>query len=298
MNTVWSDHIQGIGTLFASRSLRFADHFAPHYLPLLALPQDKPLRILEIGCGPGALCAALRRHYPLAEIIGIDRDSAFVAYAREHVDGVTFLEGDATALPFADGSFDVTISNTVAEHIEPTAFYGEQYRVLKEGGVCLVLTTRKGISALPNEQPIAFENDFWATVQKYDNTMQQHSVCRYPQSEMQMPHTMTDNGFTDITTGYFLVDLTPDDPKYTPDMARAMLQSRRIDELDTIASTRRTMPEHVSAEQAKQMTALANARHDARLAQYERGEKVWDTSISIIMVLRGVKATENGGAPC
>jgi hypothetical protein len=81
-------------------------------------------------------------------------------------------------------------------------------------------------------------------------------------------------------------------------MARAMLQSRRVGELDAIASTRHTMPEHISEEQIKEMTALANARHDARLARFERGEKVWDTSVSIIMVLRGVKATENGGAPC
>jgi hypothetical protein len=50
------------------------------------------------------------------------------------------------------------------------------------------------------------------------------------------------------------------------------------------------MPEHISEEQVKEMTALANARHDNRLALYERGEKVWDTSVSIIMVLRGVKA--------
>lgn len=34
-------------------------------------------------------------------------------------------------IPFENESFDVTISNTVAEHIEPSRFYGEQYRVLK-----------------------------------------------------------------------------------------------------------------------------------------------------------------------
>ncbi|MBQ8718967.1 MAG: class I SAM-dependent methyltransferase [Clostridia bacterium] len=298
MNTVWSDHIQGIDTLFTSRALRFADCFAPQYLPLFALPDDKPIRILEIGCGPGALAAALRRHYPLAEIVGLDRDSAFVDYARAHVSGVTFVEGDATALPFPDGSFDVTISNTVAEHIEPSAFYGEQRRVLNEGGVCLVLSSRKGISAMPEEPSTAFENEFWSTVQKHDNTMKEHGVCQYPQNEMQMPVTMTEHGFERVTSGYIVADLTPDDPKYPPEMARAMLQSRRVGELDAIASTRHTMPEHISEAQIAQMLTLANARHDARLALYERGEKVWDTSVSIIMVLRGVKATENGGAPC
>lgn len=37
-------------------------------------------------------------------------------------------------------SIPCTFSNTVSEHIEPSKFYGEQYRVLKENGVCLVLS--------------------------------------------------------------------------------------------------------------------------------------------------------------
>ena len=145
MNTVWSDHIQGVLTLYLSRQLRFDDRFKEQYLKLFRLEKKKALKILEIGCGPGALAGALHRWYPEAEITGIDRDTKFIEYARAHEPRVTFLEGDALKLPFADGTFDVTISNTVSEHVEPSRFYTEQKRVLKEGGVCIVLSARKGI---------------------------------------------------------------------------------------------------------------------------------------------------------
>ena len=70
----------------------------------------------------------------------MDRDSNFIAFASKKAPQIHFLEGDATELTFESESFDVTISNTVVEHIEPSKFYGEQYRVLKENGVCLVLS--------------------------------------------------------------------------------------------------------------------------------------------------------------
>ena len=94
MDSVWSQYIQGCMTLYTSRRLRFHDRFRDRYLPLFDLPAG-PLRILEIGCGPGALAEALHRWYPLAEIIGVDRDREFVRFAREHVSGVEFREGDA-----------------------------------------------------------------------------------------------------------------------------------------------------------------------------------------------------------
>lgn len=37
------------------------------------------------------------------------------------------------------------------------------------------------------------------------------------------------------------------------------------------------------------MTRLANAKYDARLAQYDSGEKQWDTAVSVTLTVRGVK---------
>ena len=149
MNTLWSKYVQGTKTLYFSRKLRFDDLFSEQYRRLFDLDVNKKLKILEIGCGPGALAGALHRWYPHAEITAVDRDSEFIRFAAEHEPEVNFMEGDATALPFEDNTFDVTISNTVAEHIEPSKFYGEQIRILKPGGVCLVLSSRKGIHINP-----------------------------------------------------------------------------------------------------------------------------------------------------
>lgn len=144
MHTIWSDCIQGIGTLYASRSLQFSDYFKEKYMSAFGLEDGR--KILEIGCGPGALAESLKRWYPKSQIFGVDRDSNFIEFASRKNPSISFSEGDAAHLAFEEESFDVTVSNTVAEHIAPAEFYGEQYRVLKKGGVCLVLSARKGIN--------------------------------------------------------------------------------------------------------------------------------------------------------
>lgn len=79
MNTIWSKYIQGAKTLYYSRKLRFDDKFASEYKELFGLDETKQLKILEIGCGSGALAGSLARWYPTAEIIAIDREANLYA---------------------------------------------------------------------------------------------------------------------------------------------------------------------------------------------------------------------------
>lgn len=217
MNVIWSKYVQGINTLYYSRKLRFDDLFQQQYQQLFDLDNGRNLKILEIGCGPGALAGAIHRWYPNAEITAIDRDSEFIKFASEQEDGISFMEADATQLPFDDDTFDVTISNTVAEHIEPSKFYGEQLRVLKPGGKCLVLSSRRGINITPSCVTVLndFEQEFWEKAEKYDTSLETYSVCQYPMSEAEMPIAMERYGFRDIRTGYATIDLTPDHPKFS-----------------------------------------------------------------------------------
>ena len=290
MNTVWSSYVQGIDTLYLSRKLRFDDMLAERFKPLFGMDESKPLKILEIGCGPGALAAALHRWYLNAEITAIDRDSEFIRFASEREKGVHFMEGDATALPFADESFDVTISNTVSEHIEPSKFFGEQLRVLKPGGVCLVLSSRRGINiAAECTVADAREEEFWKRVNQYDDSMEKYSVCQYPLSEAELPAAAERYGFKNVSVAYATVDLTPDDPKSPPQMARVMINAHRRTKFDALESTLRTMHEHVTAAEIDELRQQVNEKYDERIAQYERGDKQWDTNVNIIMVVRGVK---------
>lgn len=290
MNVIWSSYVQGAKTLYYSRKLRFDDMFMEQYKVMFALDGEKNLKILEIGCGPGALAGALHRWYPRAEITALDRDSEFIRFAKEHEDGISFVEGDATKLPFEDKSFDVVISNTVSEHIEPSKFYSEQLRVLRDGGVCLVLSSRKGVRIVSDCILLSEkEQEFWDKAEEHDDSVEKYSVQKYAMDEAELPATMEEYGFHGVRTGYAVVNLTPDDPKYPEKLARDMIVARRYMELDALDSVLHSMSEHFKVEEIEEMKRLVEARYAARLGQYECGEKQWDTDVSVIFMVRGVK---------
>lgn len=290
MNEDWSRYVQGPKTLYLSRRLRFDDRFRSQYEALFALDREAPLRILEIGCGPGALCEALHRWYPRAQITGVDRDSGFIRFAREQAAGVTFLEGDAAALPFPDGSFDVTISNTVSEHIEPGVFYAQQRRVLREGGVCLVLSSRRGIQhTAACMEPTPGEQRFWEKAMEKDDTFERFAVGRYQMNEQQLPAAMEAHGFEQVSTGYVIAPLTPDDPAWPRETAREMIDAQRWNDLESVDSVMASQPDRFTQEEAEAMRQSIHRRCDGRIALLERGEKQWDASVSVIMGIRGVK---------
>lgn len=290
MNHFWSDRIQSIGTLDSSRKLRFSDRFQNAYTELFRL--EEGARILEIGCGTGALCRALKRWYPSAEVVGLDRDDAFIDYARERNTGETYRKGDATALPFADGSFDVTISNTVSEHVEPSGFFGEQRRVLRDGGVCLLLSARRGIQhpAACVREESAFETEIWERVDAdFRRAAKENGVGAYALNEMELPAAMEKYGFRDVETHYLAINLTPDDPFYAPEEACDMINANRQNDLDNIERMESVAPGAVSRADREMLARLVNERYDRRLALYAAGKKQWDVTLGLTMLLRGVK---------
>jgi SAM-dependent methyltransferase len=102
--------------------------------PMLQAVAAAPgMRLLELCCGPGygAGEAAARG----LDAIGIDIAPGMVAEARRGFPGVSFQEGDAEALPFADRSFQAVICPFGLLHLpEPDRAIGEVFRILKPGG--------------------------------------------------------------------------------------------------------------------------------------------------------------------
>ncbi len=68
-----------------------------------------------------------------------------------------------------------------------------------------------------------------------------------------------------------------------------MIDAGRFTALDAIDAVLAMMPEHCSVGEAEEMKRLTNVKYDKRIEQYERGEKQWNTNVSITMVVRGVK---------
>ena len=290
MNTIWSTYVQGIGTLYNTRLLRFSDLFQSKYREAFRIDDKK--KILEIGCGPGALAESLARWYPGAQVYGVDRDSNFIAFAKQQNPLIQYAEGDATALAFDDESVDVTISNTVAEHIEPSKFYGEQYRVLQKNGVCLVLSARRGINIMAPciSEKTEFEKELWKRVeQKLAEVDEKYSVCAYPQNEAELPLCMEQYGFRNVTTEYLTINLTPDNPIYSKETAHAMIDANRQVSLDAAEDLLRNAAEVVTADEVEELKRLINRKYDKRIELYDKGIKQWDTNVSVTMVVRGEK---------
>lgn len=281
MENLWSENIQGVLTLYLSRKLRFHDFFMEQYKDLFRLEVGKKLRILEIGCGPGALAGALHRWFPDAEIFGIDRDSNFIEFARQHEPGAKFFEGDAAALPFEDDFFDVTISYTVSEHIEPGFFYAEQKRVLKKGGVCLVLSVRKPINCIADcLAETEAEREFWQSIPD-DDVCQKAGVGKYWQTEQQLPAVMEKFGFADVSTGFAAIALTPDDPKLPAGFSEEIINAERQGAIEAVL--------HAHSEKADEMIDIINKKYDQRSELLRSGKKQWDTYTTVTMAVRGTK---------
>ena len=100
---------------------------------------DLPFQtILEIGGGQGGLTALL---YPQSHITNLDINPEFVKAACNQQERVQFICGDATALPFADASFEAVTMFDVLEHIlDDHQAIAEALRVLRPGGFLLIST--------------------------------------------------------------------------------------------------------------------------------------------------------------
>ena len=90
-------------------------------------------KILDIAAGTGTSAKAIAKSG--AEVIALDFSPGMVAQGRKRHPELTFVEGDAEALPFPPSSFDaVTISFGLRNVNNPQLALGEMYRVLKPGG--------------------------------------------------------------------------------------------------------------------------------------------------------------------
>jgi demethylmenaquinone methyltransferase/2-methoxy-6-polyprenyl-1,4-benzoquinol methylase len=85
-------------------------------------------RALDVGTGTGAGARVLRAHFPSAEVVGTDLAPEMLAEARRLAPELTFVEGDASRLPFDNGSFDLVA------HENMIPFLDEVARVLRPGG--------------------------------------------------------------------------------------------------------------------------------------------------------------------
>lgn len=114
---------------------RWSRSVARDFLAWLALPSG--LTWADVGCGTGALVAAILATAEPASVLASDRSEAFLAETQRTITdpGVQFEKADATALPWTSAACDVTVAGLVLNFVpDPAAMVREMVRVTRPNG--------------------------------------------------------------------------------------------------------------------------------------------------------------------
>jgi SAM-dependent methyltransferase len=151
----------------------------PEYvvLPMVDLLPGESRTVLDAGCGSGRSCIAIGKSMRNIDLTAVDRfDAAYIedggrALLERNLklagmaDRVRIEQGDLTALPFAEGSFDAIVSAHVMDHLGDAKEKGlaEISRVLKPGGRFLMLVWTPGwpMFAVANVLCFFLESKSW-----------------------------------------------------------------------------------------------------------------------------------------
>jgi ubiquinone/menaquinone biosynthesis C-methylase UbiE len=190
-------YVHGYGTREQQRLVEQAEHWR-HRLITDGTELDSGTRLLEVGCGVGAVLAVLGQEYPGVRLSGVDIEPAQLAFARVLLErsGVdaTLVEADALALPFEDESFDHVWMMWLLEHIrDAPAALREARRVLVPGAVITAIEVDYSTCRVEPTTP-ALDALLRAMVRGMD-------ASGWSDAGTRLPRWLREAGFSDIVDG-------------------------------------------------------------------------------------------------
>ena len=113
---------------------RYSARLAPVFADFASMAPES--RVLDVGCGPGALTAELLKRFGPASVSAIEPSEPFVTAARERHPGITVLQASAEDIPFGDATFNASLAQLVVHFMaDPVAGLREMRRVTRRHGV-------------------------------------------------------------------------------------------------------------------------------------------------------------------
>jgi SAM-dependent methyltransferase len=126
-------------------------------------------RVLDVGCGPGALTTELVLRLGPSAVCAIDPSPPFVEAARERHPGIDVSRATAEQLPFPDAVFDASLAQLVVHFMEdPSGGLGEMVRVTRPGGVVAACVWDHGTGRGPLSR-------FWEAACELDPSVEDES---------------------------------------------------------------------------------------------------------------------------
>jgi SAM-dependent methyltransferase len=127
---------------------RYSEQLATEFAQLLGVRDGD--RVLDVGCGPGALTWQLVQRLGAAAVSAVDPSESFVAAVRDRIPGIDVRRAAAEQLPFEDGRFDRTAAQLVVHFMtDPVAGVAEMARVTCSGGLVAACVWDHGGGAGP-----------------------------------------------------------------------------------------------------------------------------------------------------
>jgi SAM-dependent methyltransferase len=172
-------------------------------------------RVLDVGCGTGAVAVHLARRHGCT-VVGVDPSPEMLAVARrKESERVRFEQARAEELPFADGSFERAIMVSVVHHLDAAKAFAEIHRVLRPGGRL----------AISNPDPDGFA-EMWAM--RWFPELLPRELARFPRTDDLLAELRA-AGFEEVE-----LERVPIDRRFTRAQALAKLRGKHISSFDLL----------------------------------------------------------------
>src|SRR5262245_28992967 len=191
------------------------------------LPHLRPgMRLVDCGCGPGAITVDLAQAVTPGEVIGIDLREDALTHGRKlaqdrELSNVTFQVANVYQLPFPYASFDAAFACAVLQHLAaPVEALKEMRRVLRPGGV---------IGIVDGSAPITFRYPTNQLLEAWDNLrlLEREYKTGCPSYALQLRALLREAGFARTqAAGGMSTEAGP--PAGTPEETRRVAQNHLI----------------------------------------------------------------------
>jgi SAM-dependent methyltransferase len=146
---------------------RYSTPLAPEFADFARLPAGG--RVLDVGCGPGALTQVLMERLGPEAVSAVDPSEGFVVAASQRHPGVDVRQAPAEELPYADDAFGAALAQLVVHFMaDPVRGLTEMARVTKTDGVVAACVWDHSGELSPL-------GVFWASVHSLDPNVQDES---------------------------------------------------------------------------------------------------------------------------